>query len=245
MWMPHSWNVNAYVSTIKKEHAFLAGGIVGGCILGAGLYAAYQAIRYRGTQRVSKIQAHVAQSVFTLSEEHGWGLSSNKGYDWNMMHNFVNNFQQDATWANMSREDRKGLIRIYNSIKKNEFIPEDTVAGLIKIYDFTKQNGLILEDIFEIIQNQSTCQKDIYNHEIDYKTRHIDQKHNDVQHLLLRNHYTSLVEEYIKKDKKLNEVSVEIKPQNAFPFWVKQNGRSNPVPIHYLLSVYYADECEE
>jgi hypothetical protein len=47
MW-PSIQTFNGYIPNMQKEHTFLAVGLLGGACIGAGLYAAYHAIKYCG-----------------------------------------------------------------------------------------------------------------------------------------------------------------------------------------------------
>jgi hypothetical protein len=142
MWPPYSWNVNSYTSSIKKEHAFLAGGIVGGCILGAGLYAAYQAIKYRGMRMVCNNHADVAQDIYSMSTLNNWKLFDvNNNYDPNKLQKLLQYFNQESQWDLIPQTEKIDLIEIYRNMKSNNFTSADARGILHDVSQFHEEIG--------------------------------------------------------------------------------------------------------
>jgi hypothetical protein len=153
MWQPISTlNSSNYLSTIKKEHAFLAGGIVGGCILGAGLYAAYKAIKYKGMRMVRNNHADVAKHLYSMSTLNGWKLFDENGsYKIKEVGDLLKYFDQsvrDPITAQENQELRelRDYLRQYKITSKQGInIWDEHIAIHNKMYNIAKKEGKIDE----------------------------------------------------------------------------------------------------
>jgi hypothetical protein len=196
--------------TIKKEHAFLAGGIVGGCILGAGLYAAYQAIKYRGMRMVCNSIANAATHMHTLSCMNQWDL-----FDQN------NNYNQK----------KAGEIFEYIHQKLSDPLIDQEIAQLKELRDHLRQYNITCKQNIDILEDTSNMHAEMYK-----QIMHKNANHN----VNLVDSYSKQLHTSIKNElgHDIDGIDVYVEPsQNGiriYPFCFRMKRTKIPVPIHIL-----------